>query len=332
MTDAVVSQSENTKAEAAKREKKARHRSPNYPAIGLRSAAEKIAAIYAQDGLAPSLKIAALKHMGFDKAHGEAGRVLSALKSFGLIEETTDDRVKLTQQGIDIVARPEGDELRASALWNAAIGPEIYRELLKQYKDSGLPSDTALKSELLAVKKFNPNAVQDFLRDFRDTLDFAGISDIRLINWDLEAQDVTPEPEIRPPTKVRSSLPMSPVPSAGTPPPPGRQPGAKSNMQQDVFTLAEGPVTIQWPESLSLESYEDLRDWLDIMKRKIGRSSTPVLEQCLEGCCFFINGTPVTSGEYTDAKERRISSLGAGVEPGKRGLKIETLIACRKQK
>jgi hypothetical protein len=47
---------------------------------------------------------------------------------------------------------------------------------------------------------------------------------------------------------------------------------AKSNMRQDVFSLAEGAVTIQWPSSLSRESYEDLGAWLDILKRKIGRS------------------------------------------------------------
>jgi len=36
--------------------------------------------------------------------------------------------------------------------------------------------------------------------------------------------------------------------------------------------MTEGPVTIQWPASLSPESIEDVGDWLDIVKRKIGRS------------------------------------------------------------
>lgn len=43
-------------------------------------------------------------------------------------------------------------------------------------------------------------------------------------------------------------------------------------MRQDVFSLAEGDVTIQWPASLSQESYVDLADWLDILKRKMARS------------------------------------------------------------
>jgi hypothetical protein len=45
-----------------------------------------------------------------------------------------------------------------------------------------------------------------------------------------------------------------------------------AGVRQDVFSLTEGPVTIQWPATLSPESFQDLADWLDIVKRKIGRS------------------------------------------------------------
>jgi hypothetical protein len=50
--------------------------------------------------------------------------------------------------------------------------------------------------------------------------------------------------------------------------PPAKQPPPR----QDVFSLIEGPVTIQWPASLSQDSYEDLAAWLEILKRKISRS------------------------------------------------------------
>ncbi|MGA2149453.1 MAG: hypothetical protein ABSH49_31340 [Bryobacteraceae bacterium] len=260
-------------------DKKPRHRSPNYPALGLRAAVDKINAVYAQDGLATSLKIAALKHMGYEKAHGEAARTLSALKSFGLIEEI-GDRIKLTQRGIDIVAREEGDSQRSTALWTAAISPDIYQDLLKQYRESGLPSDIALKSELIAVKRFNPNAVQEFIRDFRDTLEFAGISDVRVIDWNLENEEMTPEAENKlqkapsptAPAPPRQSTPLQP--SVATLAKKAADQILHSRSYQDVFSLTEGPVTIQWPATLSAESFEDLRDWLDIVKRKIGRSVT----------------------------------------------------------
>lgn len=44
------------------------------------------------------------------------------------------------------------------------------------------------------------------------------------------------------------------------------------NVRQDVFSLTEGTVSIQWPASLSPDSYQDVIDWLEILKRKIGRS------------------------------------------------------------
>ena len=53
----------------------------------------------------------------------------------------------------------------------------------------------------------------------------------------------------------------------------------KVGLRQDVFSVPEGEISIQWPVSLSPESFEDVGDWLDILKRKIGRSvKEPVKE------------------------------------------------------
>jgi hypothetical protein len=53
--------------------------------------------------------------------------------------------------------------------------------------------------------------------------------------------------------------------------PPGRQ------MQEDVFSLKEGKVVLQWPTPLSEESVQDLKDWLRIVERKFVRA-VPVKE------------------------------------------------------
>jgi hypothetical protein len=45
-----------------------------------------------------------------------------------------------------------------------------------------------------------------------------------------------------------------------------------ANTRQDVFSLPEGAVTVQWPTPLSRDSVQDLADWLEILKRKIARS------------------------------------------------------------
>ena len=45
-------------------------------------------------------------------------------------------------------------------------------------------------------------------------------------------------------------------------------------MNQDTLTLDEGQVVLQWPASISAENYKDLKDWLDLMTRRISRAVT----------------------------------------------------------
>jgi hypothetical protein len=178
---------ENGKPEGA--QKAPRHRSPNYPGISLKTAVEKITTWYKADGLVASPKDAAMKHMG-----GDVGRVISALKSFGVINEA-DGRIKLAQRGIDIVARPQEDPKRKQALKDASLSPVIYNELVKQYA-GGLPSDTTLQSELIAGRKFNPKFANSFIEDFKATLEFAGITPSAVVDLTGEGEHVDVEVKI----------------------------------------------------------------------------------------------------------------------------------------
>jgi hypothetical protein len=50
-------------------------------------------------------------------------------------------------------------------------------------------------------------------------------------------------------------------------------------MNQDTFTLDEGQVVLQWPSQISPASYQDLKDWLDLMARRLKRAvKTPSVE------------------------------------------------------
>src|SRR5712692_963846 len=109
---------------ATQEAKKERHRSPNYPGVSLKVAVEKISKWYKADGIVASYRDAALAHMGFEKFTGDAGRLLSALKSFGLVQDV-DGRIKLTQRAVEIVARQQGDQKRIAAIKEAANGPQI---------------------------------------------------------------------------------------------------------------------------------------------------------------------------------------------------------------
>ena len=45
----------------------------------------------------------------------------------------------------------------------------------------------------------------------------------------------------------------------------------KPGMNNEVFALAEGEVVLQWPNQMSPESYEDFKDWLELITRKAKR-------------------------------------------------------------
>lgn len=41
--------------------------------------------------------------------------------------------------------------------------------------------------------------------------------------------------------------------------------------RQEIFTVEEGPLLLQWPAQLTNESYKYIKAWLDIEIRKIKR-------------------------------------------------------------
>jgi len=154
---------------------KVRHRSPNYPAVGLREAVERVGKLYAADGRAGAPPNLAAVHIGFKAAHGQAMSVLAALKRFGLVTESSE-RIAPSQAAIEILNLPEKDARRLAALREAAIAPPIYRQLVDKHRATGLPKRDVLEAELVAYQKFNPTAVKGFVSDFLDTLEYAGIS------------------------------------------------------------------------------------------------------------------------------------------------------------
>jgi hypothetical protein len=54
--------------------------------------------------------------------------------------------------------------------------------------------------------------------------------------------------------------------------PPGLKLASGKQVQEDVFSLKEGRVVLQWPTPLSAESVQDVKDWLKIVERKLERA------------------------------------------------------------
>jgi hypothetical protein len=306
----------NAVAKPGETEKKKRQRSPNYPTIGLREAVERTKRFVKDNGKAGAMPAIATKLIGFASAHGQAYSALSALKKFGLLEEK-DGRVIPTQRAMEATSLPDADPRRLKALRDAAISPAIYAELLETYRDTNIPNDETLTGELITYKGFNPNGVKEFLKAFRETIEFAGLSDLTVLGSETKAEKggenvkigdyVQWEPngilQFQEPRRVRNisdgfvfvdgsptGMPIAEVTIEKAPaesPKPHvvtplrvvtRNGGGSATMKQDIFSVAEGEVVLSWPTPLSADSIEDLKAWLKIIERKISRSEAAKAE------------------------------------------------------
>lgn len=187
--------------------KKARHRSPAYPTIGLRESVDRLKKFYATAGKAGAPPEIAVKHMGYATAHGAALSALSALKKFGLLSEV-NGRVVPTQRAIEIINLKDGDPRRAQALKEAFVSPPIHASIIED-NPNGVPAADVLESELTTYKGFNPNSVKDFVAEFLDGMEFAGLSEFPALESNAEDEIIMVEDPVM--TASQKPLPMRPL-------------------------------------------------------------------------------------------------------------------------
>lgn len=146
-------------------------RSPKYPIITLPDALNKAKIIYNHDKRAGTTAEVIYSHLGFKKKTGPAGRILSALRQYGLLDRK-GNTYHISDRAWKIFILPEGDPEREKLIRDAAIRPLLFKELVAQYPD-GLPSDATIRSYLIIHKGFNENTVSQFLKVFKAALDIA---------------------------------------------------------------------------------------------------------------------------------------------------------------
>jgi len=241
---------------------KKRRRSPNYPAIDLPSAIERVKKIYKADGAAGAPVNVAVKHIGYNSAHGQAMTVVSALQKYGLTENR-NSRVIPTRRAIDIIEFQRGQPRFDAAVREAVLQPDMYREIVDRYAPAGnLPSDGSLRPELITDKGFNRNAVDGFLADMRKSLEFAGLlrGNVLSLSPEDDLDDEAPpiEPAMTPPTNV-----PRPSPNAVLAP----------NNATTTFSLDEGLASINWPADMGPESFRDFEAWVHVVLNRVARSA-----------------------------------------------------------
>lgn len=228
----------------------AKARSPEYPAISLKEAIERIDMVWKKDYQNRVPRKIVAEHMGYKGLSGASLPILSSLIKYGLLEGRGDD-TRVSDLAVKILAHERGTPERMEALWRASKMPELFAEIDKRFPD-GKASDSAIRSYLL-TSKFIPGAADAAIRAYRDTKSLV----------ETEAGGYSPvDTEVPMANATSESILDRPVGSLVRPP-----------MIQEKFDLEEGPVTINVPSVLSRDSYQDFADRVQILLRGLKRRS-----------------------------------------------------------
>jgi hypothetical protein len=255
-----------------------RDRSPAFPSVPIENALARLAEFDSHFKRSPARPEKVGDAWGFkNKAH--ADRVAAALKYFGLLD------YQATAQGRQIVVSESGrkylraqqEETKREVMKEAALKPKQIAKFWA-FWGSDRPADSACLDELVLKNGFSETGAKDFLKVYDATIAFAGLLDSDKTartdgaysgaeEDDDEGVIVKAAPKRVPNAPVsRSLLDESPTSV--------RYPEAKGPMLQEVFNLDEGPVTLSFPSDLSQESYEDLKDQLNLFLRRAERRAS----------------------------------------------------------
>lgn len=220
-------------------------------------------------------------------------------------------QVKISPIAHRILLDTKESEKRKQALQEAALSPKAYKYCWDEW-GAELPSDSAMRSHLIFEREFIETTVDSFIKDYKSTIEYAGLlsdkgselpegeddgseesnDSIRVgdyVQWESQGawQFESPrkvtgfsqdgvyafvedsdtgilvdelEKSDSPPAKPETPAPLKP------------RNEVKPGMQQATFPLSEGDVVLQWPKSLSQDSYEDLKVWVELMLKRAERS------------------------------------------------------------
>lgn len=146
-----------------------RIRSPNYPALSLPDAINRVTALYRAQHthLAPREVVA--KGIGYNSLNGASATAISALHKYGLLERVGDE-VRVSERAMRIL-HPESPDERRAAILEAAREPELFAELSERFPGR-MPNDELLRNYLIR-RGFAPAAVTAVILAYRETSEMA---------------------------------------------------------------------------------------------------------------------------------------------------------------
>src|SRR5262245_26329787 len=107
-----------------------RNRSPNYPAISLPEAIDKLRALYDAIHNHPAPREVIAKGMGYAGLSGASATAVSALQKYGLLDRVGGDW-RISERGKAILL-PRDQAEKARAVAEAAAEPKLFAELMEK--------------------------------------------------------------------------------------------------------------------------------------------------------------------------------------------------------
>jgi hypothetical protein len=185
----------------------ATHRSPNYPAHGLREAIEMVRQVYAKEKRSPSPPEIVAKALGYSSLSGVARVKIASLKQYGLLEGHEQKGLRVSDTAMRLLY-PENSLQESDALKTAALSPSLFNTLLKEKGDA---SDEAMINFLVSRLSFTEGGAKQAIAAFRDTMKVSGLDTFGYNEGDTpsqpEAQNMQTE------TRTTSAMPQSTVSS-----------------------------------------------------------------------------------------------------------------------
>lgn len=144
-------------------------RSPAYPSASLRDALGGVSKIYARYRLSSVDRVVAAKLLGYSGINGPSAKTMAALAHYGLVERAGKGEMRVTARAQSILYANSPEE-RLDGLREAALEPDLFRELRDRFPDFIPPSDGV--ETYLHRKGFNQSAIRPAAKAYLDTMLF----------------------------------------------------------------------------------------------------------------------------------------------------------------
>ena len=187
----------------------ARVRSPNYPAISLPDAIERIEKLHELQHQSPEERGVIAQHLGYSGLNGKSLKLLSALLKFGLLEKVESGDLRVSDLAINILFPEEGGRL--SAITEAAFAPDLFSEIRNKWPDEHVPTDESLRAYLIR-RQFSQAAIKEVIQNYRATFELVTRESAEYDSpiTPPEDQDMhTPQSHTSPPPTLPTGAPFS---------------------------------------------------------------------------------------------------------------------------